>query len=112
LPGGDIPEAVEERRKETAIDATNVHSHGIIGGETLDPETIGGLESGIRNTGRKKRIEPEKQIYVELNEDHSDPEHLAHKHRLVSGSPSTIEHRDKVNFFSIRNVQVYKLLSL
>lgn len=85
--------------KEIATDATNVQSHGIIGGETLDPERRGGLESGIRNTGRKKRNEPEKQIYVELSEDHSDPEHMVHKHRQVSRSPSTIEHREKVIFF-------------
>ena len=62
LPGGDIPEAVEERRKEIATDATNVHPHGIIGGETLEPETRGGLGSGIHNRARKKQNEPETKL--------------------------------------------------
>lgn len=112
LSGGDIPEVAEERRNEVATDVPNMHSHGIIAGDTLEPETRGALESGIRNTGRTKRKEQEKQIYVQLSEDHSDPEHMAHKRIQVSRSPSTLEHIDKVYIISIRNVQVYKCGSL
>lgn len=108
LLGGDIPEAAEERRKEVATDVTTLHSHGINAGDRLEPETRGALESGMGDTGRTKRKEQERDIYVQLSDDHSDPEHMARKHRLVYRSPSTLEHNDKVNFISNRNVQVYE----
>lgn len=109
LSGGDVPEATEEHRKEVATDVTTVHSHGIVGRETLEHETRGGLESEMHSRTRKKWREPEQQIYVQLSEDHSSPEHMARKHRQVSRSPSTLEHVEKVNFlFPIHIVQVYK----
>ncbi len=93
---------------EDATDVTKVHSHGIIEGDTMEPETRGALENETGNTCRTKRKEQERENYVQLSEDHSDAEHMAHKHRLVSRSQSTLEHIDKVNIISIRNVQVFK----
>jgi hypothetical protein len=55
--GGDILEAPEERINEFAPDVTNVSSHGIIAGDTLELETRGALESGMGNTGRTKQKE-------------------------------------------------------
>ena len=103
LSGGDIPEAAEERRDEVETGLTNVHSHGIIAGDTLEPETRGPLEPVMVNTGRTKRKEQERQIYVQVSEDNSDPEHMTHKQKR---SPFTIEHIEKVNVITIRNVLV------
>lgn len=106
LSGGDIPGAAEERRNEVATDVTHVHSHGIIAGDTLDPETRDALETVIGNPGRNKRKEAERAIYVHLSEENSDPEHITHKHRQVSRSPPTVDHTEKVNVMSIRIMQV------
>lgn len=68
-----------------------MHSHGIIAEDTLEPQRRGALESGRGNTGRTKHKEQEREIYVELSEDHSDPE---------------LEHIEKVKIISIRTVEV------
>lgn len=73
--------------------------------DVFEPETLGALDSGVRNTGRPKRKEVEKHSYVHLSEDHSDPELMAHRHIHMSRSPSTIDHIDKVKFSSTLNVQ-------
>jgi hypothetical protein len=72
--------------------------------DAFEPETRGALDPGIRNSGRPKRKEVEKHIFVHLSEDHSDPELMAHKHRPISRTPSTRDHIDKVNNSSILNV--------
>ena len=72
--------------------------------DAFEPETGGALDPGIRNSGRPKRKEREKLIYVHLSEDHSDPELMAHKHRPISRTPSTVDHIDKVNNSSILNI--------
>lgn len=70
-----------------------MHSHGIIAGDTLEPKNRGALETGTGNTGRTKHKEQEREIYVQLSEDHSDPE---------------LEHIEKVKIISIRDVDVCK----
>ena len=78
-------------------DGTKAHSQGLHAVDAKEPETRGALESGIPNSGRPKRKELEKHIYVHLSEDHSDPELMSNKHRHVSRSPSTFDHIDKVS---------------
>lgn len=106
LSGGDIPQEAEERRNEVATDVTDVHLHGIIAGDTLELETRRALETMIGKPGRTKRKEQEREIYVELSEDNSDPKPMTGKHRQVSRSPPTLEHIEKVNVISIRIMQV------
>jgi hypothetical protein len=66
------------------------------------------LDSELRNEGRPRQKETEKQIYVQLSDNNSDPELMPHNHRRVSGSPSTLDHIDKVMIFSNRNVEGYR----
>lgn len=72
--------------------------------DAFELETGGALDPGIRKSGWPKRKELEKLIYVHLSEDHSDPELMAHKHRPISRTPSTVVHIGKVNNSSILNV--------
>ena len=106
LSGGDIPQEAEERRNEVATDVTDVYQHGIIAGDTLEPETRGALETMMGKPGRTKRKEQEREIYVQLSEDNSDQEPMTRKHRQLSRRPPTLEHIEKVNVISIRIMQV------
>ena len=72
--------------------------------DAFEPETVRAMDSGILNTGRRKRKEVEKHIYVHLSEDQSDPELRVHKHRHVSRSPATIDHIEKVQNSTFPNV--------
>lgn len=108
ISGDDIPEAAERRENRVPPDVTKVHSQGIHAVDAFEPETIRALDSGIRNTGRPKRKELEKRIYVHLSEDNSNPKLMAHKNIQVSRSPATIDHIDKVQISSIPNVHSCK----
>ena len=76
--------------------------------DAFEPPAREALASEMRHEGRPKRKENEKQIYVQLSDNNSDQEHVPHKHRRVSRSPSTLDHIDKVIFFPIVQCTGYR----
>lgn len=108
ISGGDIPIPAEERGKPVATDEANVHSVGLDAMDDFEQPAREALDFEIRKEGRPKRKKNEKQIFVQLSDNNSDPEHMPQHHRRVSGSPSTLDHIDKVMIFSNRNVEGYR----
>lgn len=108
ISGGNIPIPAEERGKPVGTDVGNAHSVGLDAVDAFEQPGKEALDSDMRNEGQPRRKENEKQIYVQLSDNNSDPERLPHNHRRVSGSPSRLDHIDKVLIFSNRNVEGYR----